>query len=697
MQLVRADEMQLLLKERECVCLYGAGILCEYIVERISQLGMLDKVDKIFVTKARNRYEEVWGILVTEFQKEKIRDGIPIIIAVSAKYQGEIKKLLEECGHNDIVMLLPEFEADIKCKVIERRAELEKKKIDHLRRRIGEVIRNSRAGDEDILFFSPPYWDVYSPFSAVPCLVAKLKEDGYKAGQVDLGIHCIWHAISKNWRMAAKRCLTEDFFRSKVFPYVENPYESYEEYLSDMWFFYGSSFDVSEIKKRYNDLNCIQRGVIGEFYDNIYRMDLVEIDFNKCENLHQEIEESLSLNYMETLCSDRILQEFAKLPSIIGISITSTRQFLPGCVLAKIIKENNPNIKIVFGGSCADLFANSSYKDKMDIMQYFDYIIVGEGETALSRLLSFIKGNGELEAIPNLMLFDDKNQIYYTGQMVEDVLALPAPDYDGLDLNLYLAPKLILPYQTSRGCHYGYCAFCNHDEKYRHNYRSKLMKKAVGELIFLSDKYHTHCFQFVDEAIRPDCFKEMIEEMDQHPECKKMKWIYYSRVSFEYNEELLVKAKRNGCEMVMFGVETFNQRLLNFIKKGISADASRYCLSLFKKCGIKTYAWMLCNLPSETIEEAREDYEEIIRQIKNIDAFTIGAFYLSPNTDMYKEPSKYNITLVNKEKGTHFMSHYEGVQIDKEEMMCFYREKCLALQNKWCFTGNRYILFFNDL
>jgi radical SAM superfamily enzyme YgiQ (UPF0313 family) len=201
----------------------------------------------------------------------------------------------------------------------------------------------------------------------------------------------------------------------------------------------------------------------------------------------------------------------------------------------------------------------------------------------------------------------------------------------------------------------------------------------------------------VDEAIRPDCFKKMVERMDEYPAFKKMKWFYYSRVSRLYDDKLLEKARENGCEMVMFGVETLNQRLLRFIKKGINADASRYCLKLFHECGIKTYAWLMCNLPSETLEEVQNDYNEIIKFRDKIDAICITPFMLVKNTDMSKEPEKYNIIYIDKEDPCRFLSYYNDKIIDSNAMMKFYMEQYVPLMNKWNFSKNRYTLFFDKI
>lgn len=698
MELKTAEDVKQLLEEEGNVCLYGGGTVCRCFLEMVSEMGMLHKISRVFETHKVLNMDSVMGIPVVAFCSEEIRPEMPVILTVSEKYQGEIELNLEG-KIKKIFFLSPVMVKDLiigqKDADQKRIKVLKKKAVKAIQKGQKEIEKKDRA---DIQFFSPPYWDGYSPFSAVPCLAASLKKENYKVSQIDLGIHCIRNLLLKDWKRAAKWCISETFFDKHVSRYKKNKYKTYRQFREDMWFFHGKEYDVSKVKTEYQNLNAVQRGVIDAFYSEIYRTDLTYIDFDRCSDIDQEIERKLQLNFWETLCSEKLLKILGKLPKVIGISITSTCQFLPGCALAKLIKESCPEIKIIFGGSCTDLFAQSNYKNKKDIWRYFDYIIVGEGETAISYLLKYIyKKEGELENIPNLLLFDEDQQPIYTEQMVEDVSQLPAPDYDGLDLELYLAPGLVLPYQTSRGCHYGHCAFCNHNEKYRHHYRSKEMSKVVAELRFLSEKYHTRYFQFVDEAIRPDCFEKMVQQMDQYPEFKTMKWFYYSRVSRDYNKELLKKARKNGCEMVMFGVETLNQRLLNFIKKGIHADTSKYCLDLFRKNGIKTYVWFLCNLPSETLEEAWKDYEDIQLIKDNIDAISVGTFMLEKNTDMYRNLEKYNILKVNDEDTRCFISHNNGNIIDKNAMLRFYEEKYFPLMNEWSFTNCRYTIFFEGI
>ncbi|MCI8889126.1 MAG: B12-binding domain-containing radical SAM protein [Hungatella sp.] len=673
------------------VYLYGAGYISNLILDEAEEQGILSKICGIYVSELENE-QSIREITVRKFSEETVTTQNRIIIAVSSKFLFDIISMVSGYQVCEIVILSETFEELL----------LESKKRKKFQRYfdlISEKFQKSKTEYYDMVFFSPPYWDVYSPFSAVPCLTGYLRKNGFKIGQVDLGIQSVHMNMEKHWREAADFCQTRSFYEQRIKTCNRNQYSHFNEYIENLWFFHREVFPFSEVKEKYGYLNDMQKIVLDEFYSHIYEMNLSDIDFDNCENIDKVLEEYNAVDFLETLCSDYIGNILCNLPDVVGISITSTGQFLPGCLLAKIIKENCPETKIIFGGSCVDLFINSNYRNKQDINKYFDFLCMGEGETCLLQLLHYLKGdkNVELEKIPNLVFVSKEGNIKFNKQIIEDVDMLPVPDFEGLDLELYLAPRLILPYQTSRGCHYGFCAFCNHDEKYRHNYRTKKMETVVRELIYLSEKYHTDYFQFVDEAIRPDCFKKMVERMDEYPAFKKMKWFYYSRVSRLYDDKLLEKARENGCEMVMFGVETLNQRLLRFIKKGINADASRYCLKLFHECGIKTYAWLMCNLPSETLEEVQNDYNEIIKFRDKIDAICITPFMLVKNTDMSKEPEKYNIIYIDKEDPCRFLSYYNDKIIDSNAMMKFYMEQYVPLMNKWNFSKNRYTLFFDKI
>lgn len=688
------SELEDILIENKGVSFYGAGKVCCKILDYLELKSEINYVKGIFVTKHYFDSEESHGIIIDEYYRRNTYvDKFPLIISVvSSVARTEISKLLEKEGENQYFVLDEEFE-----KILNHT--LGKMKYERAKEKILEFIKEPENDkkSQDIRFFSLPYWDAYAPFSAVPCLVARLQNDGYKTGQIDLGILCIHWCIENRWREAASICISQEFYDQNIKDYKKNPYICYEDFLKDMWFFHGDHFNIDLVKTEYTKMNPVQKRIVDTFYSNLSSLDSVMINFDQCENLKKAVDEYCCSNFLDEIISKKIISVFQGLPPIIGLSITGVGQFLPACLFAKIIKEVCPDKIIIMGGSCADLFVRSQYKMKSDIYNYFDYIIVGEGETAISMLMNcLLNKQKKFDEIPNLLHLNNE-QPYFVKQIVENVDELPMPSYEGLDLELYVSPEKMLAYQSSRGCHYGYCAFCNHDEKYRHHYRSKNMEKVVKELMCLSRLYGVNNFQFVDEAIRPDCFRKMIDEMDQYEEFKHINWLFYSRVSREYDEELLEKAKKNGCKMVMFGVETFNQRLLKFIRKGISAETSRYCLKLFHDAGIKTFVWLMCNLPSETLEEVEEDLICVKQMEKYIDAFSVGPFSLSKNTDMYREPEKYNIIFIDEADPCRFTTHYKGEIIDKDGMLDFYKYEYLKYQMNLFSTGNRYTLFYEKI
>lgn len=602
---------------------------------------------------------------------------------------------INELEFENILILKREFVEALKQEpVYKKNNALYEQKLQNI-----DKLKYRKNCETDVLLMTPPAWDMYTPFGALPCLTAALQQDKIKVEQIDLGIRCFHTKLKKDWKEYAKSFESRAFYEREVKKYIHNPYSKYSDYKEAIWFFNNDIFSIDRVKEKYTSLNRVQIGVLDAFYQNITNSLSVNIDFSLEKDIERAIEKYDKNLLIDSIIEMEIVEKIVNAPKVVGISITGTNQFLPACVLAQIVRYFNPDTKIIVGGSALDVFLCSSYENKKEILNYFDYLIAGEGETAICQLVQSILETREVNynKIPNLVKFAQDGTIILPEVFLENVDDLPTPSFDGVDFDLYLAPEPMIPYQTSRGCHYGHCAFCNHNSKYRHNYRPKKSSKVIEDLLNIKYKYDVRYFQFVDEAIRPDCFIEMVEEMDKYEEFKETKWIYYSRVSYQYKKELLEKAKRNGCELVMFGVETFNQRLLRFIKKGINAETSKYCIKLFPDAGIKTYIWLMCNLPSETIEEMRGDISDVKEHIGYLSGMGLGPFYLDVNTDMFKNMESYNIVKYNPYDGTRFDSVNNGEVIDKDKMFEVYGNEYAPLPQKYFFTTNRYTIFYDGL
>lgn len=671
---------------------YGLGNIGTMLYSYLEVVGLTERLQFYILTAAEEvpeRFLDKPIRLITTLSEQE-RD-IPIFIAATGMARDEIGEMLAQMGVRSYFAASDEVFQNAKSKIFQQ--SLQTVAENTVVQALSSV--QEEKSRTDILFISPPYWDVYSPFSAVPSLMGRMKQQGIAAVQVDLGIAAFRYLLTHIWKPTAYRLMGYGFYQKEVCRYKDNPYPTYKSYYNALWFFKKEEFPLDAVKAEYENLNDVQRGVINLFYQALLELDEKNVNFNTLDCIQDALELGSWDILYSVLLSDKEQRRLENLPNIVGVSVTSTRQFLPACRLAGIIRKVKPGVKLLLGGSCSDLFVESLYPSKREIFNYFDYVIVGEGETAVWKLCRYLQGdNVPLDTIPNLVYINNNHQVSHGERLLEDVETLPLADYRGLDLDEYVAPRPILPYQASRGCHYGQCAFCNHNEWYRHNYRMKSSAKVVREIVQLSEKYGVYDIQFVDEAIRPDHFAAIIGEMEQAESYHDIHWFYYSRVSRQYTADLLIRAYQCGCRMVMFGVETFNQRLLGFIRKGITADTARYCLKLFHENRIMTYAWLMSNLPSETVEEVREDMAEVECNIANIDAASVGPFLLEFNTDMYHEPQQFNIISKDLEHPECFASHHEGEIIDKDAMLACYHKEYVPLLCKYFFYRDRYQVYF---
>jgi anaerobic magnesium-protoporphyrin IX monomethyl ester cyclase len=83
----------------------------------------------------------------------------------------------------------------------------------------------------------------------------------------------------------------------------------------------------------------------------------------------------------------------------------------------------------------------------------------------------------------------------------------------------------------------------------------------------------------------------------------RVSWTCESRVD-TVDEAMLRYMKQAGCWQVSYGVESGSQRLLDFIKKGITLEQVRETFRITKKVGINIRAFFMLGIPTESREES---------------------------------------------------------------------------------------------
>ncbi|HPD57156.1 MAG TPA: radical SAM protein [Smithellaceae bacterium] len=290
--------------------------------------------------------------------------------------------------------------------------------------------------------------------------------------------------------------------------------------------------------------------------------------------------------------SARLLGLFQEDPDYIGFSVNYLSQALCAFAMIGFIKNFNPRLKIVLGGSLVTSWAALGMrKDKFAGL--VDEMIAGAGEEKLLELLG-----------------------------VENKKINCAPDYDDFSARLYLSPGFILPYSASRGCYWRGCAFC--PERAEVNpYLPLSLAQVNQELAQLLEKYQPVLVHFLDNALSP----AMLKNLAQYP--PGAPWYGFARISNELaDEDFCLALKKSGCVMLKLGIESGDQDVLDKLNKGINlTDASAALLSL-KKAGIAVYVYLLFGTPQEFEANARKTMDFTVAHSDCIAFLNLAIFNL---------------------------------------------------------------------
>ena len=208
--------------------------------------------------------------------------------------------------------------------------------------------------------------------------------------------------------------------------------------------------------------------------------------------------------------NERMLPRLKQLdPDLIGISVTFPSQAIPTVTLARLIKQWKPEVHITLGGGLMAYVAEKMAKQPA-IWSVIDSFVMLEGERPLLELCHTVAKGGELSEVSNLIYGTPDGVVKTTPQKEPlDIKEIPTPDFDGLPLDKYLTPELVLPVAATRGCYWGKCVFCTLYTVIGPGYRGRTIEQTVEDLRILSSKYDTKHFYLAIEDLPPNMAKQL--------------------------------------------------------------------------------------------------------------------------------------------------------------------------------------------
>lgn len=318
--------------------------------------------------------------------------------------------------------------------------------------------------------------------------------------------------------------------------------------------------------------------------------------------------------------------------------------------LAQMLKQENSNKLIIFSGKYTinEQDIESAIKQQKD--SPFDFLICGQDEVALPKLLEAIEKN-------NLSNFDlsfkrnGKVIDCICGPVLASLDALPFFDFSDFNLNSYKYPEKLEMF-ISRGCPWQ-CSFCISwmvEGKYRSMSGKRIFQEILYQLNFHNRVKH---FRFCDNTINGNIqslrdFCDLISEVYKKG-FPKIEWSGDAMIRPEMTEELLLKMHEAGCSGIGYGLESGCQHVVKQMFKPFLIPLAERVIRDTHHASIKTSVNIMVGFPTETNSDFEETLKFIEKNKENIDEIrlTFTGCRVYPESRLHKDHKQLGITMLD--------------------------------------------------
>jgi anaerobic magnesium-protoporphyrin IX monomethyl ester cyclase len=184
-------------------------------------------------------------------------------------------------------------------------------------------------------------------------------------------------------------------------------------------------------------------------------------------------------------------------------------------------------------------------------------------------------------------------------------------------------------------------------------------ENIYDEIKDVIDQYNIRQFRFSDDMFTANRKRAM--EIAEKIGGLDVIWRISCRVK-PFDEELARVLYNAGCVEMSFGIESFDNHVLNVLRKGTTAEDNVRALEICDKVGIKTRILFMIRTPGQTRKTIKENIKWLNRLPFNIIACT--SFVPIPGCDIWYHPEKYDIEILNRNLDDYnfyfFSSHGEN-------------------------------------
>jgi len=335
-------------------------------------------------------------------------------------------------------------------------------------------------------------------------------------------------------------------------------------------------------------------------------------------------------------------------PSFLDITIDFNTQFLPTVYLAcKLKKLCGEQIYITLSGDvCPRLI--DSLTSLGYLFDFFDELIIYDREEIISEFVNVIstKETERIKELPNMAYREGSRIILTKMEAVNCMERWNTPDYSDIPFKLYYAPEFEATVNTSYGCYWGKCKFCNiYLRNLRYNERS--VKRVVDDIRILKDRHRIEVLAFGDEEVKAIRLFKIAEELINQG--IEINWSAQARLEAGFSAEVCQRLKQSGCVYLGFGMESGCNETLERMNTGTERNVITQVLKNVKKAGIITNVSMVIGFPEESELEWNKTTQFLLNNKLLIDSILPICYYLAKGSIAEKNRETAGIRLVYDE------------------------------------------------
>ncbi len=578
-----------------------------------------------------------------------------------------------------------------------------------------------------VLLAFPPQGHWTQPHLALPCLKAWLHQAGYDAvQQMDLSVEAFDHFLSpavltaardkvrerlplegfdgdelrlgsmRAWRAAAESAVSADALIDGV-EEAKRVLRGQDTEVKEERGFWNPDRYVPATRTLYHGLRLISAAHYpSELTPHNFTMGYSNENSEEVMAATLDEEQNPFIAFYRDEVLPRIVEQR---PRVLGLSVLYGSQLIPALTLGRMVKAALPDCHVTMGGGFL-AYIGEKVMNVPAMADCMDSMIFHEGERPLVMLCdALLRGEEDLSEIGSLAWWDRRGEgparsLRNAPAHPIKLDSAPPPDLDGLPLDKYFSPELVIPYDVNRGCYYGECTFCTLPTVIGPGYRTRKAETIADHVAVLRDRYGSTHFNFITDCMPPGMIQDLPERLIETK--AGITWWADARIEPKaYNENGAKRLHESGCRKLLFGFETSVKRLLKLMMKGQSLKSVVEVATNCTKADISVTFYAMVGFPTETREEARqtlrflEEHRDIVREV------SLQTFHIDEVAKTYKQPDEFGIRVLDAEGDLALYHDYESESgMTQEEAAEMFEEMMASFrQNLPIFSGDNIFYF----